>query len=220
MPTANPAQVFQVQKDITLVPTPILLVHGLWGKADDWKEFKCDLSQQAISQDLVVWNVDYSAYSARWSLKNTWVIPRNSASLVVQCRNNGYAATRVDVAAHSMGGILTRIACNLPDYRALDNFNDGYIWRVVTVDTPHHGAPTAPFLLAYLGAFTDLEDLAYRQDILYSTGKDPCKGAVSDPNPYTFAGGFKVTDNGAVKSIGVPAHTIYCEATLNGEANY
>jgi len=75
-------------------------------------------------------------------------------------RNNlNVAVTQADVIGHSMGGVLARVYASdesafsqatdvceptpvpyNPQYRRLDNFGQGDINRLITIDTPHHGS--------------------------------------------------------------------------------
>lgn len=58
----------------------------------------------------------------------------------------GIAATQADVVGHSMGGLLSRCYASEtynPDYRRPENFNEGDINRLITLNTPHHGSELA-----------------------------------------------------------------------------
>ncbi len=213
-PNEKPEISRTAERSLKLCPTPILLLHGLWGQKYDWGDLKMDFWKYPVAVSLA----DYSAQSANSFAYNSAVVKREAERLLSDCRNHlGYAATQVDVVAHSMGGILTRIASNLPDYRTTRNFNAGYIRRVITVDTPHFGSPSASFLLHYLGSFSDPEDLAYRFNYIDGEGKYPYRGAVNDLDPYSFArsvGGF---GGYACDPMDIPCHTIFCEATAGGD---
>lgn len=50
------------------------------------------------------------------------------------------AATQADVVGHSMGGILARVYAAKPDYRRSENYGQGDIHRLITLNTPHHGS--------------------------------------------------------------------------------
>ncbi|GEM_PF-5888278 len=58
----------------------------------------------------------------------------------------GLAATQADVIGHSMGGLLARVYASdqyNPTYERLENFNQGDIHRLITLNTPHHGSELA-----------------------------------------------------------------------------
>jgi pimeloyl-ACP methyl ester carboxylesterase len=85
-----------------------------------------------------------------------WQRPRNlqfggiRAALEYYRNSLGIAATQVDVIGHSMGGILARVYAsddrsantNHP-YRRLENFFQGDIHRLITLNTPHFGSELA-----------------------------------------------------------------------------
>lgn len=56
------------------------------------------------------------------------------------------AVTRADVIGHSMGGILARCYSSKsynPTYKRAENFHQGDINRIITLNTPHHGSELA-----------------------------------------------------------------------------
>lgn len=71
------------------------------------------------------------------------------------------AAAQADVVGHSLGGTLGRVLASAhynPDYRTAENFNQGWINRLVTVNTPHHGTE----LPATLGFFEEAAWMEHR----------------------------------------------------------
>lgn len=70
-----------------------------------------------------------------------------------------YAANRVDYVCHSMGGIMIRTAIGLyankffsgaSDPFIFKNYDSGYTHKVITINTPHNGAPIADVLDEYI----------------------------------------------------------------------
>jgi hypothetical protein len=68
--------------------------------------------------------------------------------------HSAWAFTRFDVVAHSQGGVLTRMLCNVSSnayisnaFRNSDNFYRGRFHRVVTLGSPHNGARLLRYLL-------------------------------------------------------------------------
>ena len=117
----------------------------------------------------VVWDSpdgDYSvAQQAGWLRDETgWLIPKPpplpqwqrpqvvrfggiQAALEHYRDELGLAATQADVIGHSMGGLLARAYASeryhpddQPTYRRLDNFDQGDIHRLITLNTPHFGS--------------------------------------------------------------------------------
>ncbi len=222
-PETSPAQSSSAKQVITLSPTPILMVHGLWGSSEDWAalDFSLQLIGPPLSDALVTSRADYFQNHSKSFAANMYVIPKESALLINKCRHEqNYAATRVDVVAHSMGGILTRIATTVKDYRNQANFNAGYIRRVITVDVPHYGGISAPFLFRYLDAFTDDGDFTHRLFWMTINSKDPYAGAVQGCDPNTFAKSVGGVSGLACMSMSVPAHAIACEASQFGDVDF
>jgi len=74
--------------------------------------------------------------------------------------HSSWAFTRFDVVAHSQGGVLSRMLCNLngnevisEPFRNAANCNRGRFHRVVTIGSPHNGSRILHYLLdLYLSA--------------------------------------------------------------------
>jgi pimeloyl-ACP methyl ester carboxylesterase len=127
---------------------PVVLVHGLWGTPDTWAKFKRLIS--AEHQSVVL--ADYSKTSA-----DTYSDPGTQKSFrcairqaLAEAHRDGVVATRVDVVAHSMGGLVARAYARRPAYRTAANYMQGEINRLVTIGTPHAGTELADWLLAHI----------------------------------------------------------------------
>jgi TPR repeat protein len=105
------------------------------------------------------------------------------------------AATQAIVIGHSMGGILARVwaseAYN-PDYRRPENYMQGDIDRLLTLNTPHFGSELIELKDALAKAQIAGEDwLAWGRRQIANTALwwflDPERGAVSDLRPGSRA---------------------------------
>lgn len=105
------------------------------------------------------------------------------------------AATQAIVIGHSMGGILARVwaseAYN-PDYRRPENYMQGDIDRLLTLNTPHFGSELIELKDALAKAQIEGEDwLAWGRRQIANTALwwflDPERGAVSDLRPGSRA---------------------------------
>lgn len=140
-------------RSLELTRPPVILVHGLWGY---------EKSLQRI-HDVVA---DTSPWSRRPSLVSSIAYdkklpfdastgPKAPANVLdVQIRNNlnslnsqGIVAGRVDIVAHSMGGLVSRYYATRAGYRSPQNRMAGNIHVLVTLNTPHNGSAWADFLL-------------------------------------------------------------------------
>ncbi len=75
---------------------------------------------------------------------------RNSVSEILDSyRNDGIAASQVDIVGHSLGGLIARGFAQQPGYIDEDNYFQGYIHRLITIGTPHYGAHLADILFDY-----------------------------------------------------------------------
>jgi pimeloyl-ACP methyl ester carboxylesterase len=130
----------------TIVRPPVVLIHGLWAKSDTWND---DFLRKSKSTDLyTMYPADYSGTNAASFSTNQSKVQGFVAEGIKRIRGKQYAATQVDVIAHSMGGILTRLYANLPAYKRVDNLNMGDVHRMITLDTPHIGTNFANLLVA------------------------------------------------------------------------
>jgi pimeloyl-ACP methyl ester carboxylesterase len=122
---------------LTLVRPPLLLVHGLWSSRKAWSSFW----MRSPGSAYVTFAGDYEPTNAASFSTNSPRVQGFVASTLNQARQASIAATQVDVIAHSMGGILTRLyANNASMFMRPDNYNKGDIHRIVTLDTPHGGS--------------------------------------------------------------------------------
>ena len=125
--------------DIEIIRPPLLMVHGLGGSYDTFTK----MSSYFVSSKYNWWQVyslDYSASNTSSFNVNRFVVPNNILLLLRACRNNQYEASRVDVVAHSMGGLLTRQYLQSIDYRVDIN-------KFITLNTPHSGSQGANLLM-------------------------------------------------------------------------
>jgi hypothetical protein len=62
------------------------------------------------------------------------------------------AAVQADLVTHSMGGVLARTMPLLPEFWSDPTYNQGWIHKLITIDTPHLGTPLAGQLLGSTSA--------------------------------------------------------------------
>lgn len=121
--------------------TPMLLVHGLWGNKGAWSEGDLTMTSalEGIEEAAVVQPFDYELAN------DDWVTDGDTAQRLAKtivCLSRLYDGRDVVVVAHSMGGLLTRAAL---DWAAYGTFAKEVTGHVVTIGTPHTGAPIATF---------------------------------------------------------------------------
>jgi pimeloyl-ACP methyl ester carboxylesterase len=193
----------QTPWSLQLLQTPVVLVHGLWDTGTAWDGMKGPLDDANINFEKVVYYDPLLCSAGRFYIYHGVVVNQIQQMLATQ-RSAGIAVTRADVVAHSMGGILTRMdAYNSDNFRP-DNYNMGYIRRVITVDTPHWGATPAQFL------YDLAQDSPGFETFMAAAGHPILYGAVQDLSPYSFAGLSGGTSSAARQPLALPSCAVSC----------
>jgi len=122
---------------IELIRPPVVMVHGLWGNPGDF-------SALGNALDANGWlYLCLASYDNKASFATN--IPKVKADIINSLngpRRAMYAATKVDVVAHSMGGLLVK---------KLDtDFAQKNIRKIITIGSPYMGSPLADDLYKLL----------------------------------------------------------------------
>ncbi|HBG26119.1 MAG: hypothetical protein A2Y10_16335 [Planctomycetes bacterium GWF2_41_51] len=119
-------------ENISLARPPVVMVHGLYGNPSDFSKMGDELTAKG-------WLYLYLA-----SYNNTASFDKNIPKVKAEIKNAlngprgaGYAATKVDVVAHSMGGLLVK---------KMDTSTQESIRKIITIGTPYKGSPLATLL--------------------------------------------------------------------------
>ncbi len=148
------------QATLNLVPPPVILVHGLWGNATSLRQANAYLTGHAPWKDTTpVESPCYSlflAFSATIDPLPATGCETTSADALRTAINavmaeldvNHIVGGRVDIVAHSMGGLAARNYASLGGFRSPRNRNQGDFHEIVTLNTPETGSLLAPFLLS------------------------------------------------------------------------
>jgi pimeloyl-ACP methyl ester carboxylesterase len=156
---------------------PIVLIHGLWENQNNtWIEtnFKATLEKYSYR----VYTADYAFHNAETfdpyavsKIGNYGIESINKTiSNIIKIYNlQAIADSQVDVVGHSMGGLMARGYIQQAYYKNENNYMEGYVHRLITIGTPHDGAPLAKILHdfsdakycynSYSGTFTSDLDL-------------------------------------------------------------
>ncbi|MCE1189271.1 MAG: hypothetical protein LWX56_09020 [Ignavibacteria bacterium] len=116
----------------------LLLIHGWTSQPAMWKTMIKKIRQQA-DPSLKIWTFGYNS---------SWSISSNAALLAQQLSQSTNGA-KLDIIAHSMGGLVSR---------SMIEGNNGaqYVQRLITLGTPHRGSPLGA-IRGFLGLITSLQ---------------------------------------------------------------
>ncbi len=119
-------------KTIFLARSPVVMVHGLWSTPKAFKDLNEVLGDSGWSEGFLS-RVNYDN-SASFS-KNAWAVPRYILNTLHEVRSSDFASAKVDVIAHSMGGLLAK--------RLDQGFSQENVRKIITIGTPYEGSPWA-----------------------------------------------------------------------------
>jgi pimeloyl-ACP methyl ester carboxylesterase len=151
--------------ELSLGPTPVIFVHGLWGNASSLNTILSTLAAQAPwgsanATYKALTSPCYSVYLPFDAIKDSLAgngtgcesasqtVLTNQASVIQDSLNGlGYVGGRFDLVVHSMGGLVARHYSTLPAFTTTNSRMQGLFRTVVTIDTPENGSMLAPYLL-------------------------------------------------------------------------
>jgi pimeloyl-ACP methyl ester carboxylesterase len=139
-------------KEIVVNPKPVVLVHGLWSNGLAWSDYHNYLEEAhsfawkafAVGADPKVAMMSTGKSAGNW--EPTFTIRQNAAELGKQILHTQKTenAWRIDVVAHSMGGLISRYYI----HHSMTDTPDGKptIKHLVMLGTPNMGSPCAAML--------------------------------------------------------------------------
>ena len=150
-------QVLATSGQVIVRRPPVLLLHGIWSHGDKWEwdtlqkddhlEDRQDTDEIDDRGYFLVHAEDYQSSNDEPFSTNVRAARAGVERARRLMRNIGFASTQVDVAAHSMGGLLIRLYISEHfqpgGYRRADNYFQGDVNRLITLATPHQGSPIA-----------------------------------------------------------------------------
>jgi pimeloyl-ACP methyl ester carboxylesterase len=170
----NPASTL-LEIPIQLYRPPVVLIHGIWMNSDNtWIE--TNFVNSLTNHGFYYAFADYEEHNSETfdpcdkvfgnygidSIRNT------VHNILKEYRYFSIAASQVDIIAHSMGGLMARGFVQQPDYKGKENYMKGSIHRLITIGTPHFGAPLSKILY-------DRRDFWYFFDGIKITRSRTCK---------------------------------------------
>lgn len=137
-------------KKFRVVMPPVVLVHGLWGDRLSLKyvgAYLMDLDAYRNSPD--IFPIEYSKEVPFDHQGPLSALHSTVTSALQIFDKKRFIGARVDVVAHSMGGLVARVYSSKTYYRSLRDRVQGRIHQIVTLDTPEIGSPVATYLLGH-----------------------------------------------------------------------
>lgn len=132
------------EKNIRVKRPPLLLVHGIWSNADAWNELDRLIN---IDKQFTILEPDYSQPpygNAAHFNSNAPIIGEYIEKALRKMLEQRYIASKVDIVAHSMGALITRVYCG----QVGDTVCTKQIHKLISLDSPHWGTPIAQHLVA------------------------------------------------------------------------
>jgi pimeloyl-ACP methyl ester carboxylesterase len=140
---------------------PVVLVHGLWGDASSLQPLRNYLlTTRQWQKTGLVDAICYSLYLAfdaatdplsgqgdSCEVTSRAALGQEIAHLMAVLDGRHIVGGRIDVVAHSMGGLAVRHYSAGPNYRTPRNRNQGVFHELVTLDTPELGSALATYLV-------------------------------------------------------------------------
>jgi pimeloyl-ACP methyl ester carboxylesterase len=124
---------------LQILRPPVLFVHGIWSDPGTWGAFVN--AMKAAIPELADYYIDYSATHAKGVAENTNIaLAQTSLELQMFKKQNQAAAAQFDFIVHSMGGLISNNMGNeKAKFLSPENYGQGYIHKLITIDTPYQG---------------------------------------------------------------------------------
>ena len=118
---------------------PVLMVHGLWSDAGAFADMDQTLASSNY-EPYQLYRLDYRNTNDSHFDVNYPQVSGGLDAVIQQSADAALAAGKADVVTHSMGGVISRLYVQSPDYQH-------EVRRIVTSNTPHAGSQMANLLL-------------------------------------------------------------------------
>jgi pimeloyl-ACP methyl ester carboxylesterase len=127
--------------DIKVIHPPVVLIHGIWSSQGSMMPLRSFLKNTGLFPYQVL--ADYSATSYGEIRNNVAALQSAVNTAFYRLETNGYMGQRVDIVAHSMGGLISRLymlGYTAPDGSPVTG-QAHKVRKLITLSTPHLGSP-------------------------------------------------------------------------------
>jgi hypothetical protein len=138
------------QTQAALDPPPVLFVHGLWGNQDSLSAVQTYMAGQAPWNGVPAGFLNVFKYEndAAFDSASIETAVEDEISLISATLSNAQVAWgRLDIVAHSMGGLVVRHYSGASGYQGPQNRTLGAYHQIITINTPEVGSLLANFLI-------------------------------------------------------------------------
>ncbi|MBL8227367.1 MAG: alpha/beta fold hydrolase [Bryobacterales bacterium] len=146
-----PSQAGPIGAEVKITRPPVVLLHGIWSNSETWAFFAPLVRSFRPLVGDERWNIllaNYQGTAAASVLNNSVVVRQQILEFLASVRRStSVAVSQVDIVAHSMGGLIVRAMASKDIYRSRDTFREGFVHKLITIDTPHSGSAFAARLL-------------------------------------------------------------------------
>ncbi len=184
-----------VQHAVRIYRPPVAMIHGLWADRTTFGALEQHLLNSDQWTEALLYRHDYSPTNDQSFLTNALVGRSAVASAIARAAAAGISAGRVDIVAHSMGGILSRLFLQNAGY------NDD-IHRLITLNVPHSGSQLADFVILQ-------PNIAF---LLAISGRNPYGGALADLRVLSDAT-IEYLNGPSLNLNKAPSHVVTTEAS-------
>ena len=116
-----------------LIKPPVIMLHGLWDNATSFAVLDKELSDRGF---MFLYRPSYNNSAS--FVANDWILPIAIETILDNVHEGDYACSKVDIVAHSMGGLLAK--------RLAPDFAQDKVRKIITVGSPYRGSPLADHL--------------------------------------------------------------------------
>jgi pimeloyl-ACP methyl ester carboxylesterase len=227
--TKQPTADLEQMRGLDLHRPPVVLMHGINSGGITWNNWSVNRDARFIVHRHSYRTTNFEAFRT-----NVREVPLAAVFALDKARRRrGIAATQVDYVGHSMGGLLGRLyvsdkySSTSGPYRRATNYFKGDLHKLLTLSTPHLGAPLAA-PLAPLGeileriGFGALNDLRPSSDEIATlpAASVPSHALVADGGAayLTAVGAAALQSTTRLGARGVPAQAIATALWLLAES--
>ena len=150
-------QQLSAYKEVQVVRPPVVFIHGIWSNSSSMNPMRRSIINSNLYNEYPAGHtlgVDYGAQSNQDLRKSAKFLADGVDKILQKLEKEGIKVSRVDIVAHSMGGLISR-------YYMLFGYMDSNgqvigpgqaakVRKLITLDTPHAGSHVADWYVDFM----------------------------------------------------------------------